>query len=63
MATVTQQLDPGGAQFLATAFPALVRNGTNFPVFALAVDAATDEGAFWLVRAVSFAACRACKAT
>lgn len=54
MATVYQQLDPGGAQFLATAFPALVKNGTNLPVVGLAYDAATDEAAFWLLRAVNY---------
>lgn len=54
MATVYQQLDPGSAQFLATAFPALVKSGTNFPVMGLAFDAATEEAAFWLVRAVNY---------
>jgi len=54
MATVTQQLDPTAATFLTSAFPQMVRNGTNFPVSALAYDAATDEAAFWVVRAVSY---------
>jgi len=54
MATVTQQLDPGSGQFLATAFPALVRGGTNFPVLGLAYDAAANEAAFWLIRAVNY---------
>lgn len=55
MATVVQQFDPGAAQFLSTGFPALTRNGTNFPVVGLAFDAATDEAAFWLFRAVNYA--------
>lgn len=54
MATVYQQLDPAAAQFLASAFPALVKNGTNFPVMALAFDAATDEAAFWPFRAINY---------
>ena len=54
MATVTQQLDPTAATFLTSAFPQLVRNGTNFPATGLAYDAATDEAAFWLVRAISY---------
>lgn len=55
MADVYQQLDSGAAQFLSSAFPALVKNGTNFPVSGLAYDAATDEAAFWEFRAVSYA--------
>jgi hypothetical protein len=55
MATVSQQLDPGAAQFLATAFPALVKSGTNFPVVGLAYDAATDEAAFWHFEAINYA--------
>lgn len=55
MATVYQQLDPGSSQFLSTAFPALVKNGTNFPVIGLAYDAAADEAAFWEFRAVNYA--------
>lgn len=54
MATVVQQLDVGAAQFLATAFPALVKNGTNFPVIGLAFDAAADEAAFWHWQAVNY---------
>jgi hypothetical protein len=54
MATVYQQLDPGSAQFLSTAFPALVKNGSNFPVLGLAYDAAADEAAFWLIRAANY---------
>lgn len=54
MATVTQVLDAGAAQFLSTAFPAAVKNGTNAPVYGLAYDAASDEAAFWLFRAVSY---------
>jgi len=55
MANVYQQLDPGAAQFLSTAFPALVKNGTNFPAVGLAYDAATDEAAFWELRAINYA--------
>jgi hypothetical protein len=40
---------------LASAFPALVRNGTNFPVFGLAFDAATDEAVFWSFRSTNYA--------
>ena len=54
MATVSQQFDVGAAQFLATAFPALVKNGTNFPAVGLAYDAAAVEAAFWLIRAISY---------
>lgn len=55
MADVYQQLDPGAAQFLSTAFPALVKNGSNFPASGLAYDAAADEAAFWELRAVQYA--------
>lgn len=55
MANVTIQLEPAAASFQGTAFPALVRNGANFPVFGLAYDAATDEAAFWDFRAVNYA--------
>lgn len=55
MANVYQQLDPASAQFLSSAFPALLKNGTNFPVMGLAYDAATDEAAFWSLRAVQYA--------
>jgi hypothetical protein len=54
VATVVQSLDVGAAQFLSTAFPALVKNGTNFPAVGLAFDAASDEAAFWMWRAVSY---------
>jgi hypothetical protein len=54
MATVYQQLDPAAAQFLSSSFPALVKNGTNFPAVGLAYDAAADEAAFWLIRAVNY---------
>ena len=50
MAQVPVQLDPEAAAFLGSTFPQLVKNlGTNFPVFGLAFDAATDEAAFWMV--------------
>jgi hypothetical protein len=49
-------LDPGAAQFLSTAFPALVKNGTNFAAVGLAFDAAADEGAFWHFQAVNYGA-------
>lgn len=56
MATATIELHPEQAQFLATAFPAYVKNnGTNFPVSALAFDAATDEAAFWKFAATGYA--------
>jgi hypothetical protein len=54
VATVYQTLDAAAAQFLSTAFPALVKNGTNFPVAGLAYDAAADEAAFWNLRAVNY---------
>lgn len=54
MATVFQSIDVGAAQFLSTSFPALVKNGTNFPVIGLAYDAASVEAAFWLVRAINY---------
>lgn len=55
MADVEIMLDPGAAQFLGTAFPALVKNGTNFPVVGLAYDAAADEAGFWAFRAINYA--------
>lgn len=55
MANVVLEFDPAAAHMLSTAFPALVRNGTNFPVTALAYDAATDEAAFWSFRAINYA--------
>jgi hypothetical protein len=54
VATVFQQLDVGAAQFLSSSFPALVKNGTNFPAVGLAYDAAAAEAAFWMTRAVSY---------
>jgi len=54
MATVYQQLDPGSAQFLTTAFPQLKNLGTNIPVLGLYYDPAVEEAAFWLVRAVNY---------
>lgn len=55
MANVYVQMDPGAAQFLASSFPALVKNGTNFPVIGLAYDAAAAENAFWEFRSVNYA--------
>lgn len=54
MSTVTQQFDPASAQFLSSSFPALVKNGTNFPVLGLAFDASSAEAAFFAFRAVSY---------
>lgn len=54
MATVYQQLEPGAAQLPASAFAALVKNGTNVPVVGLAYDAAADEAAFWHLRAINY---------
>lgn len=55
MATVYQQLDPGAAQYLGSSAPALVKtNGTNFPVWGLAYDAAAAENAYWMMRAISY---------
>ena len=54
MATVYQQFDPASAQFLSTAFPALVKNGTNFPVIGLAFDASSAENAYWVTRAINY---------
>ena len=54
MATVRQTLDPAAAQFLSTSFPALVKNGTNFPALGLAYDAAAAEAAFWEFFAVTY---------
>lgn len=54
MATVHQALDVGAAQFLSSSFPALTRNGTNFPAVGLAYDAAADEAAFWMLRATNY---------
>lgn len=55
MANVVLQLDPGAAQFLSTAFPGIVKNGTNFPVVGLAYDAAAEEAAFWGFAATNYA--------
>lgn len=55
MANVVLQLDPGAAQFLSSAFPAVQKLGTNIPVVSLAYDAATDEAAFWGFRATNYA--------
>lgn len=56
MADVEIQLDPAAAQFQSTAFPALAKAaGTNFPVIGLAYDAAADESAYWLFRAINYA--------
>lgn len=54
MATVYQQLDVGAAQFLTGSFPALTKNGANFPAIGLAYDAAAAENAFWELRAVTY---------
>lgn len=54
MATVYQQFDPAAAQFLSSAFPALAKNGTNFPVAGLAYDAASDEAAYWSFDAINY---------
>lgn len=55
MSTVKQQLDVEAAQFLASAFPQYLKtNGTNFPVSGLGFDAATQEAAFWKLRAANY---------
>lgn len=54
MATVYQQIDIGAAQFQSSAFPALVRNGTNFPVTGLAFDAAAVESAYVTLHATNY---------
>lgn len=55
MATQYVTFRPEGAQFLASAFPQIVRNvGTNFPVSGLAYDASTDEAAFWKFKANNY---------
>lgn len=55
MATVTQVLYPENAAFLASAFPMFVRNlGTNFPVTALAYDAAGTETAYWKFAPINY---------
>jgi hypothetical protein len=57
MATVKHQIAVGAAQFLASAFPQIVKNnGTNFPVFGLAFDGAgsTEEKAYWRFKASNY---------
>lgn len=55
MATVTQTLYPEEAQFLAASFAQFVKtNGTNFPVSALAYDAAATEYGWWRWVAVGY---------
>lgn len=55
MATVYHEFVPEAATFLSTTFPAYKRNlGTNFPVPALAYDAAADEFAFWHFNAINY---------
>lgn len=51
MATTQMPLEIGAGQFLSSAFPQLVRNGTNFPVLGLAYDAAAVESAYWYLHA------------
>lgn len=55
MANVVQQFLPDTAQFLSSSFPALTKNGTNFPAIGLAYDATAAENAFWMFRAVNYA--------
>lgn len=54
MATVSLTLTPDSVQFQSSAFPALVKNGTNFPLVGLAFDAGADEAAFWKFQALSY---------
>jgi hypothetical protein len=55
MATITQYFSAAEAQFLSANFPAYTKvNGTNYPVPALAYDAATDEAAFWTFLASNY---------
>lgn len=55
MATVFHQFKPEEATFLATAFPQYKKiNGTSFPVSGLYYDAATDEAAFFVFRAINY---------
>lgn len=54
MATVYQPFDVSSGQFLSTNFPALVKNGTNFPAMGLAYDAATAEAAFFFLKATTY---------
>lgn len=49
-------LQPGEADFAASAFPALVKNnGTNFPVLGLAFDASSAENAYWKFEPTGYA--------
>lgn len=55
MATTYQFLTPEEAVFLASAFPNYVKpNGTNFPVSGLAFDAASEEKAYFKVKAQKY---------
>ena len=55
MATIYIPLTPEAAAPDGTAAPEFIMpQGTNFPVSALAYDAATVEGAFWRFRASSY---------
>lgn len=54
MGTSYQILEPEGAEYLSSTFPALVKNGTNIPIVALAFDAAADEAAFWRLDASQY---------
>jgi hypothetical protein len=55
MATTRQDIDQENAQFLGTIFPQIVRNlGTNFPVYGLSYDAATEQNAYWKLRATNY---------
>lgn len=56
MAIAYQLLEPGTAEFLAgSAMPAIIRNGTNFPVVALEFTPASNQLAFWRVDSSLFA--------
>jgi hypothetical protein len=55
VATVYQEFPPGAAAFPATNFAApTITQGTNFPVPALAFDAATDEAAYFFFQAFNY---------
>jgi hypothetical protein len=55
MADVYVELHPEEAQFLASSFPAYIKNhGSNFPVSWLAYDAAATETAYWDLTAFAF---------
>lgn len=57
MATVYQVLSPDEAQFLSSAFPQIIKNGTNVPTSALSYDASADyEDAFWKIFLMNYAA-------